>query len=777
MPELVGQITHVEPAPPGLLWAAVVLPLAIALALALFGDRLRASALRLAVASAASVVAAVVGATIALFGVSVPSAGPGAPPAPVAIHALAYPLLRVGSLDVPLALSLDRMGAVLALVVAVAGGAALVAGALALRAAPSLPRFTTGVSAALGGLLLVVLADNAVLLCAGWVLTALAGGLLATLARGGYEEVRDALRAMVIGRAGELALALGTALLFWGLGGQWYADGRFTADYRPRFIAVETIEGSASSPIAIPGAGISADLLSGQGRLSMTTHPGARVFLGITSEDQLGPEPTPFGVAPFFEQPLPAGLHKIAILPGRAATVGGDGNEAALIDVVEVRASGAHAIAPLGPSVTFREIEDQLRLKDAEGNAPLWGGLRGKRVWTMGEGGLRVTTAVALLFAIAAMTRAGQLPFGRALWGARRAPLPVLSVLLGLIAVIPVATLLARFHYLFGAGDAGSVLLGTVGAATAIVAALEAVRASERRELLSSFVVSQMGLVLIAVAAGALGAAVGLAAHVGLAVVAVVASEIARAPKLQATALLWAGAVVPLGGFWARHDALRRALAFDGAGFLSLVWLAAGLTTAGLVAFAVTRQAMLLMAPPAKAKKKAKPPSVLAGRVALAVVALAVAGSTAACIPGFALGDAGMMFDAWLRRPLVDAPPGGTWLAALSLAAVLAGASAARRGGADAKGAREVLPSSVASALAALDRFGDRVESAVMVLRRVTREIQEGIVDVLPGLLATAGTLGVARVRRLQPARAWVAVVVVVVAAAAMLSSAWWSVS
>jgi proton-translocating NADH-quinone oxidoreductase chain L len=127
---------------------------------------------------------------------------------------------------------------------------------------------------------------------------------------------------------------------------------------------------------------------SEMGSLSMVTHGGARVFLGVETVEQLkramsriGAADTPlprcdtlpdwdaaagaqlssecYAEAPFIRKRMPAGLHRVAVVPGGGAVVSGDGDEYAGL-LVRVHPNKETVIAPLGATVTFREIHDQL---------------------------------------------------------------------------------------------------------------------------------------------------------------------------------------------------------------------------------------------------------------------------------------------------------------------------------------------------------------------------------------------------------------------------------
>lgn len=171
--------------------------------------------------------------------------------------------------------------------------------------------------------------------------------------------------AWVVGFGGAFIFAIGAAgILFWSLGGRWLDNSKYLSDYQLRFVAPAEDTGSSIKP-AGPSTttpnprGTPKNDLLGQGSLTIVTHPGARVYLGVADEAQLE-RSTPFAKTPFVRKPIQAGLQKIVIAPGGGAIVAGDGLEVGLVDIVNIKAGQETVISLLGPSMTFQEIEPQL---------------------------------------------------------------------------------------------------------------------------------------------------------------------------------------------------------------------------------------------------------------------------------------------------------------------------------------------------------------------------------------------------------------------------------
>ena len=157
-----------------------------------------------------------------------------------------WQLVRVGPLDVELDLALDPLSAVMALVVTVL--ATLVGFALVAPGSAAASVHAWRVQAWFGGfvssVLVVVLADNLGLVLVGWAGVGVAGYGLAGDARGE--------RGFVVQRLAEVALALGVALLFWGLGGEWTSAGEYQSDLILRLSAVSVVQPGQPRPDADP---------------------------------------------------------------------------------------------------------------------------------------------------------------------------------------------------------------------------------------------------------------------------------------------------------------------------------------------------------------------------------------------------------------------------------------------------------------------------------------------------------------------------------------------
>jgi hypothetical protein len=216
-------------------------------------------------------------------------------------------------------------------------------------------------------------------------------------------------------------MLFGSALLFWGLGGSWDDDG-YTPETHPRVVAAH---------VGTP---------AGEASLTMTSLAGAAVFLDDARTSSLR--------APFVRAPLAAGPHALRIHPG-------DGADEALLPHIEVAPGEEIALIPLGPTLSFHTMSDQLALRDHVGAAVV------RRVVEehLGPGGFAVV-AGALLSLLAAA-------------GAMSAWSPPVAAPRVLVAAAAGGTtsalgpfLLVRLAFLFPSAQHTGTVVTAVGAAT-----------------------------------------------------------------------------------------------------------------------------------------------------------------------------------------------------------------------------------------------------------------------------------------------------------------------
>jgi NADH-quinone oxidoreductase subunit L len=531
MPEYSGQITHVEPALTPLWWIPL-LPFLGAALNAIFGRKLQQSAFgrdlskRLHIGSfGVSLVA--VGAMFIAFCLGVANVVKllGLEPGHRFLFSHAWQMVRIGSLDVNFAFAMDPLSALMTLIITGVGTLIHIYAASYMESEPAYWRFFTYLNLFVFSMLLLVLGDNFIVMFFGWEGVGLCSYLLIGFWYKDYRKATAGMKAFVVNRVGDWGFICGLGLLFWGLGGVWLDQGRYLSDYRERFAAVKEEalpaddhhgeHGEQAKTPHATDAGHGADhgktglekvqaAAGAKGTLSITTHPGAKVYLGIADQGQLASNPPVFGVSPFLRKEIPAGSHSVIIVPGDGATVGGDGNEIAVINRVSVKAGESFLIAPIGSTVTFREIHDQLVMKDDTGKAFLLEALKSKTVW----GGMALVTLACLFLFVGATGKSAQIPLYVWLPDAMAGPTPVSALIHAATMVTAGVYMIARLSFLFSLSPTAGGVIAFVGALTALFAASIGFFQYDIKKVLAYSTVSQLGFMFIGVGVGAYWAGV-----------------------------------------------------------------------------------------------------------------------------------------------------------------------------------------------------------------------------------------------------------------------------
>jgi NADH-quinone oxidoreductase subunit L len=443
---------------------------------------------------------------------------------------------------------------------------------------PAYWRFFTYLNLFVFSMLLLVLGDNFIVMFFGWEGVGLCSYLLIGFWYKDYKKASAGMKAFVVNRVGDWGFICGLGLLFWGLGGAWVDQGRYSPSYDARFIAVEAeplgeseeeaaeekgehaksvglLEGTAYADEhgekkdehgATPGdahakaagddkgsevrpihGGPKLDKDGGlhkaqkragdKGLLTFTSHAGARVYIDRAVQDPnqlvgLNP-PKPDAVSPFLRLPVSAGPHNIIIVPGDGALVAGDtrddpaslaSNEVATLDHVTIEGGEEVVIATVGSTVTFRELHDQLVIKDGSGKAFLKEALKSKTTW----GGISLITFACLLFFVGATGKSAQIPLYVWLPDAMAGPTPVSALIHAATMVTAGVYMIARLSFLFSLSPTVGGIIALTGASTALFAATIGFFQYDIKKVLAYSTVSQLGFMFIGVGVGAYWAAV-----------------------------------------------------------------------------------------------------------------------------------------------------------------------------------------------------------------------------------------------------------------------------
>ena len=159
-------------------------------------------------------------------------------------------MVRIGQLDASFDLALDPLASTMTLVITGIGLLIFVFAATYMRDGASprdsdYVRFFAWLNGFVGAMLLLVLADNFVLLFFGWEGVGLCSWGLIGFYWHDPAKAGAGRKAFLVNRIGDAGFVLGVALLYWGFGGAW-TDGDYVPDLNARFASVEVRAPAAS---------------------------------------------------------------------------------------------------------------------------------------------------------------------------------------------------------------------------------------------------------------------------------------------------------------------------------------------------------------------------------------------------------------------------------------------------------------------------------------------------------------------------------------------------
>jgi NADH-quinone oxidoreductase subunit L len=440
-----------------------------------------------------------------------------------------WQLVRLGQLDINFDFAMDPLSALMCLIITGIGSLIHVYASSYMERDPDYWRFFAWLNLFVFSMLLLVLGDNFIVMFFGWEGVGLCSYGLIGFWWKDYKKATAGMKAFVTNRVGDFGFILGMGLLFWGLGGTWSPTGEYTNDLAPRFLAVkvrdeghgakeerreekETSQAEASNE---GGQGKqSAKRVSGKGYLTLTSLPGALVYLDDAHTPILKEDGRPLR-SPFVRFELPSGIHSCRIAPdddfhfamdrGQRSLVIDTGvldnsvvSHVVIVDKEEV------ALTSIGPTVTFRNLRDQFVARDSQGVDVLRNALLAKRAW--GRMGV-VFLACCLLF-LGACGKSAQVPLYVWLPDAMAGPTPVSALIHAATMVTAGVYLIARLNFLFSLSPTACGIVAITGAFTALFAATMGLFQYDIKKVLAYSTVSQLGLMFIGVGAGAYWAGV-----------------------------------------------------------------------------------------------------------------------------------------------------------------------------------------------------------------------------------------------------------------------------
>jgi NADH-quinone oxidoreductase subunit L len=423
----------------------------------------------------------------------------------------AWRMVRLGQLDASFDLALDTLSSTMTLVVTGIGLPIFLFATASMRdgtTPASYARFFAWMNAFVFAMLVLVLADNFVLLFFGWEGVGLCSWGLIGFVWSDGAKANAGRKAFLVNRIGDAGFVLGVALFYWGFGGAW-AGGDYVPDLNARFSSVEvraTSNDADETPAAKP-APVDRDdededraaplpKAGGDGFLTLTSYPGAAVFM----DDARAPMKIAGGDllrSPFVRRPVKAGFHSFRIHPG-------GGLDDFLVTHVSFGGGREIALASFGPTVTFREARDQLAVRDAHGRTTFRDALLAKR----GLGAVGLVTIAGLLLFVGAMGKSAQFPLHVWLPDAMAGPTPVSALIHAATMVTAGVYLIARLGFFFALSPAAGTVIAIVGATTALFAAVAGLYQYDLKRVLAYSTISQLGLMVLAVGVGGYAAGV-----------------------------------------------------------------------------------------------------------------------------------------------------------------------------------------------------------------------------------------------------------------------------
>ena len=233
----------------------------------------------------------------------------------------------------------------------------------------------------------------------------------------------------------------------------------------------------------------------------MTSYSGAVVFMD-DARTPLRSADGELARAPFARLPVKGGVHSFRIHPG-------SGLDDFLVTHVAFGGGREIALTAFGPTVTFRNIRDQLAAHDAHGHAPVREALLTKRVWeAAGGGGVTALTAACILLFVGAIGKSAQFPLYVWLPDAMVGPTPVSALIHAATMVTAGVYLIARLSFLFVLSAPACTAVAVVGAGTALFAATMGLYQYDLKRILAYSTVSQLGFMMLGVGVGAYSAGV-----------------------------------------------------------------------------------------------------------------------------------------------------------------------------------------------------------------------------------------------------------------------------
>jgi NADH-quinone oxidoreductase subunit L len=205
----------------------------------------------------------------------------------------------------------------------------------------------------------------------------------------------------------------------------------------------------------------------------------------------------PFAVSPFVKREVKSGHHTLRVVPGL-------GVEDQEVPSAMIEAGAESVVAVVGPALAFRQVHDQLVMKDGRGQPVLRDSLMSKTVW----GGISLVTLACICLFIGATGKSAQIPLYVWLPDAMAGPTPVSALIHAATMVTAGVYMIARLSWLFSLSSTACAVVAMIGALTALFAASIGFFQYDIKKVLAYSTESQLGFMFIGVGVGAYWAGV-----------------------------------------------------------------------------------------------------------------------------------------------------------------------------------------------------------------------------------------------------------------------------
>jgi len=363
----------------------------------------------------------------------------------------------IGHLQGDFAFIMDRLSAVMCLVVTVVGTLIHVYSSGYMKGDKSYWRFFSHLNLFMCAMLILVLGDNFLMMFVGWEGVGLCSYLLIAFWYTDKAKAAAGMKAFLVNRIGDFGFSLGVFMIFWGL----------------LAAPAATVSGRISGTPADHGSAPALQAGHETADPAMAGHEGAGhgAEAHVTEGEAL---PGHLEAAP------PADAR------GAGAAAHGGSNLAA-------QDHGQAAPGVTKPtSIAFRDVE-----------AIVQDPVRREGLLSQKALGIGLVTLACLLLFLGASGKSAQIPLYVWLPDAMAGPTPVSALIHAATMVTAGVYMVARLHFLFALSPAAMTVVATVGAVTGLFAATIGLFQHDIKKVLAYSTVSQLGFMFLAVGVGA----------------------------------------------------------------------------------------------------------------------------------------------------------------------------------------------------------------------------------------------------------------------------------